>query len=148
MARIACFLLVATTPLLSGCASIIARTGTDLYCLKSKEEVQAKLGKPVATGMEDGEFFEEYRTRRKIAEQWPARCSGIGYAMLVTMTCGTSELISVPNELFILGRRTLLGQPIRVTYGEDGSVKYVRLDEPSMWEPQFERTRVKEESKE
>ncbi|MEI7683827.1 MAG: hypothetical protein WCL32_02290 [Planctomycetota bacterium] len=135
MIRFLCLILIAGTPFASGCALMIARCGTDLYALENKQMVRCKLGEPVASGFDIGKPFEDYRTRRIIAEQYPARCFGPGYGMLLIMTCGTSELVSVPYELCILGRRSLLGHTVRVYYEEDGSIRFVQLDEESLFAP-------------
>jgi hypothetical protein len=135
--RIARLLLIAALPLMSGCAHMIAESGLELHDLPNKEAVREMVGEPNATGTEGGQRFEEYRTRRKLAEPTPARCWGEGYAMLTVMTVGLCECIAVPNELFILGRRTAFGQPIRVIYDEKGSVSSVLFDEPGVLEPSY-----------
>lgn len=66
--QIAYLLLIAPILLSGGCAGMIAGCGRDLTPLKTKEEVHAQLGAPSASGVADGNFFEEFRTRRKIAE--------------------------------------------------------------------------------
>ena len=131
-----CFLVVAML-FTTGCAHMIAESGLDLGALPNKEAVHEAVGQPIASGTEDGLYFEEYRTRRKLAEPQPLRCWGEGYAMLLVMTCGLSECITVPHEAFILGRRTLLGQPIRVTYGDDGAVHDVLFDEPGFFRDSY-----------
>jgi hypothetical protein len=137
LVRIARTLLIAAASFVSGCAHMIAESGLDLAALPNKEAVHEQVGQPIATGTENGHYFEEYRTRRKLAEPTPARCWGEGYVILTTMTAGLSECIAVPNELFILGRRTVFGQPIRVTYAENGSVGSVLFDEPGVLEPSY-----------
>src|SRR5687767_4648549 len=96
-------LLVATAPLSSGYAYTIAGSGTDLTSLTTREEIHARLGKPVVTRMEakggmeakHGAYCEEFRTRRKIAEPHTLRCFGPGYAMGLVMTGGALELFCV-----------------------------------------------------
>jgi hypothetical protein len=132
--RIVCFLLITATTLVSGCAARIARSGTDLTPLKSKEEIHAKLGKPVRTGIEESQFFEEYRTHRKIADPNPFKYFGPGYAMAVILTCGLCEPICVAGELCRVSRQTVLGQTVRVTYDSTGSVTNIYLDGESLFE--------------
>jgi hypothetical protein len=110
-----------------GCAALIAQSGTDLDTLKTKEKIHALLGEPVACGVADGKAFEEYHTRRKISDHAIFRL-GEGYFMAWTMTCGAIDLYCVPHELYLVGRNTLLGQKVRVTYDGSGTVTSVFLD--------------------
>src|SRR5262245_37452770 len=114
--RTACLLLIALAPIFQGCAALVARSGKDLTDLKTKEEFRAALGEPDRVEVSDGEVVaEEYRTRRKIAVPLsPA------YGMALVMSWGTSELIDFPCEVYHAGRRTILGQTIRVDYGNNG----------------------------
>lgn len=119
------------TPFASGCAALIARSGTDLTCLQTKEEIHAQLGVPSTAGVEEGRYFEEYRTRRKIAQ--PMKYFGPGYAMGIVLTCGVSELICVPTELYLVCHRGLLGQTVRVTYDVADTVYNVELNGNSLY---------------
>ena len=132
MTRAACLvLLIAAASLSGGCAVMIARSGKDLTDLTTKVEVHAALGEPDAVGADEGGAFEEFRTHRKIAD-YGIRYAGPGYAMGLVMTCGLIDLILVPQELYLAGRRSILGQTIRVSYDDDG-VKGIALDGEPFW---------------
>ena len=131
--RVAYLLLIATVSFSAGCAGMIARCGKDLTGLETKEEVHAQLGEPAAKGVVDGKPFEEYFTRRKIAEPYPLRYFGPGYPMGLIGTLGTIELILVPEELYLIGKRTLRGQTIRVTYDASSAVTGIALDGESLF---------------
>ena len=66
--------LIACTALAPGCAGYIAGSGLDLCKLTTQAQVHEKFGSPIASGPS----FEEFTTRRKIAEPW----NGEGIAML------------------------------------------------------------------
>jgi YD repeat-containing protein len=74
----------------------------------------------------DDHPYEEFRTRKVIADENFSR--GDGYAIGFIITLGTSELIEVPYQLFLLTKRTVLGQTIRVTYDKYGNIAYVTRD--------------------
>ena len=138
--RIASLLLIAFASLSSGCSAFIASRGKDLTVLKTKDEVRAVLGEPNRCGVEDGVVFEEYRTRRKIVTpRWALY--GDEYLTLLYLTCGTSELALTPIELYLMGKRTLLGQTIRVTYGATGYPCAHSLDGESLWPRGFRNRR-------
>jgi hypothetical protein len=128
--RIAWLLLVAIAVLSSGCSLLIARSGKDLSAVTTKSQVRAKLGEPSASGVADGQPFEEYHTRWKISEEGTGRY--MSYGMGLGMTYGTIELFAFPYELYLLGSRTLFGQTIRVTYAADGHVQGIFLDGESL----------------
>lgn len=131
MARTACLLLVAAAYLSGGCAAMVARSGRDLTGLKTREAIRAKLGEPCASGIGEGETFEEFRTHRKVAV-YPIRYFGPGYAMLLALTWGTADLVLVPYELCLAGRKVLLGQTVRVTYDARGKVTAISCDGESV----------------
>ncbi len=133
MLRNARFLPLAAALLSGGCSFLIARSGKDLTGLATREEIRAQLAEPIATSVEDGNVIEEYRTRRKIAEPYARRYFSPGYPMLLSMTFGTSELISVPYELSLIGRRTLRGQTLRVIYYPDGMVANIYVNGESLY---------------
>ncbi|MBX9627841.1 MAG: hypothetical protein K2X82_28845 [Gemmataceae bacterium] len=107
----------------TGCSAFVASSGTELAKLKTRDEVRGKFGEPVGQGTEEGEFYEDYRTRRKIAEQWKGIYSCMGFAY----TLGLSELYAFPHEVFVAARRSLAGQTVRVEYDGAGEVAGVRL---------------------
>ena len=121
--RFALLLAATAAPLSVGCTAIIARSGEDLSALKTREQVHDSFGTPVATGTSDGQTYEEYRSRRKIAEP-----HGPGYAMSLALTLGLTELYWFPRELYLLGRHTILGRDICFTYDAAGNVTAVHID--------------------
>jgi hypothetical protein len=127
--RTVCLLLFASVLPASGCAALIAQSGTDLTPLTTKAEIHAALGEPAVSGVSGGQPFEEYRTRRKIAD----RPLGEGYAIALVETLGAIDLICVPAELYLTGRRTLLGQTIRVTYDSTDKVAGLYRDGESLY---------------
>jgi hypothetical protein len=118
-------LLAASVALSGGCAPLIVGCGEDLASLKTKEEVHARLGEPAVRGVTDGLPFEEYHTRRKIAEE---QRYGEMYGPFWLMTCGALDLPFVPYELCRAGWRTLAGQTVCVTYDAAGTVIGLELD--------------------
>src|SRR5436190_661603 len=122
--RTPCLILVANAMLSSGCSSLIARSGSDLSTLTTREQVHAQFGDPSSEDVVEGQPVEDYRTRRKISE--PVRSVHLG--MSVTMTYGVGELFAFPSELFLLGQRTLVGQDLRFQYDSNGVVTSVLLD--------------------
>jgi YD repeat-containing protein len=115
--------LAVCLPLVSGCAALIAQSGQDLSQIASKEEMRAALGQPVAKGVVDGCPYEDFRTRKVIANRLFG--DGDGYVIWWVTTLGTIDLIGVPSELCGLAGRTLFGQTIRVTYDKNGNVQDV-----------------------
>jgi hypothetical protein len=116
-----------------GCSAYIALSGKNLNELKTQSEVQATFGEPLATGQIDGKPFAEYTTRQKIAEPW----KGMGLCMGWVMTLGFGELFFFPHELYVAGRRTLVGQKLQFVYDEAGNVTSIQLDGDHLpWSPQ------------
>jgi hypothetical protein len=109
---------------------MIARAGKDLGSVETKQQMHAVLGEPAVKGVEERGPYEEFRTREVIAEDWSVK--GEGYAMLLGTTCGAVELVAVPYQLYLLGKRSLLGQTVRVTYGQDGAIIGVERDGESV----------------
>ncbi len=125
MARYCIFLLVACALLSSGCSMLIAGSGKDLATVTTREQVHAQFGEPVAKGFdEEGDFYEDFRTRRKIAEKFRGGYMGAA----VVKSCGTLEFLLLPHELYLLGSRTFSGQTIRFSYDETGKVQMRKLD--------------------
>ena len=52
----------------------------------------------------------------------------MGTGMMFGLTFGVSELVVFPIELYLEGKRTLLGQTIRVTFDANGQVTGRYLD--------------------
>ena len=122
--RSTCRILIVIALLPTGCSMLIARSGSDLSKLTTRELVHEKFGEPSTVGRADGESFEEFRTRRKIAE--PLRSASLG--MGIVMTYGLGEFICFPYELYLLVRRTAFGQDVRFTYNSTSTVTRVFLD--------------------
>jgi hypothetical protein len=133
--RYASLILIASTQFSNGCSALIARSGEHLGDLTTREQVHERFGEPSASGTFEelpregytcpaiGQPFEEFRTRRKIAE--PMRSVSLG--MSFVMTFGLGEAIMFPYELSLLGKRTLLGQDIRCVYDSAGTVTHYYL---------------------
>jgi YD repeat-containing protein len=123
--RYYCSLILAASALLSsGCSLLIARSGTDLYKLSTREQVHEKFGDPCTTGTIEGQpfegqQFETFLTRQKISEDYFVTAH---HCMEIAMTYGLLEFIAFPHELYLLGRRSLFGQNIRFTYDATGNV--------------------------
>ncbi|MBA4068017.1 MAG: hypothetical protein C0501_30795 [Isosphaera sp.] len=123
--RTAVLFAVGAMLLTNGCAYKIAASGTDLGTLETREQVQAKFGPPVVTGVTGGKAFEDFRTRRKVAESghhvFAAELAS-GYSL------GLLEVVLLPTECVGVAARTILGQDLRFVYDEDGQVTAVLRD--------------------
>jgi len=129
--RVALSMLVVVM-LSSGCAGLIASTGKDLTVFQTKSELRAYLGEPTWTGVIDGEEFDEFCTRLKVADR-PYSYASPGYAMVLFWTCGTCELLLVPYEFYRIGKGTVCGQTIRATYDKEGRVADLTLDREQLY---------------
>lgn len=119
------YLLLALLSLLqSGCAAMIASRGAELDNLKTKEDVHARFGHPVESGITKDIPFETFRSRSAFRN--PMRASA--YMMAFGMTLGLSEIISTPLELYQLGRGRLVGHDLRFTYDSTGKVRNATVD--------------------
>jgi hypothetical protein len=124
-------LLAASVALSSGCAAMIAVGGKDLTSATSKEQVRTELGEPIAWGVEDGSRFEEFHTHRKISAAYSERLSTESMAWVCTL--GTSDVLFVPYELYLITHAALFGQTVRVTYDIGGKVSAIAVEgEPLM----------------
>jgi len=117
-------LVAATCLLFSGCSVFIAQSGTDLQPLVTRHQVHEKLGEPATSGFEDGAAFDQYRTRRKFSDEMAAAGDGMGFAM----TVGLGEFFAFPHELYLLAKRTIVGQDVRFEYDDSGVVTHASLD--------------------
>jgi hypothetical protein len=110
----------------TGCCPsfLLATSGKDLGTLPTREQVREEFGTPVASGVEDGKHFEDFHTRRKIAD----RRGYFGYPMGYAMTLGLIEFYALPRQLFITSKRSVLGQDLRFIYDETGKVVQVQFD--------------------
>ena len=136
--RYARLLLPFLAALACGCSCMIAGAGTDLGAVETKAEMHSVLGEPVTRGLADGQPYEEFRTRMVISDDQSS--TDEGYALLLFVSCGTSELVTVPYQLGLLCKRSLVGQTVRVTYDQKGHVSQVDRDGESVLGP-FKRTR-------
>jgi YD repeat-containing protein len=127
------WLFLATSVFTCGCAEIIAEAGTNLTGLQTKTDVHAELGKPIGGGSgPNGGSFEEYQTRRVISDHTRG---GEVYVSLWGSTWGAVDLIYVPLELWLLGRKAVLGQNIRVTYDAADAVTEILLNGERLYPP-------------
>ena len=122
--RVAVLLVLAGLSSSAGCSYLVATSGKNPGTLANREEVRQTFGTPAATGLEDGRYYEDFYTRRKIAD-WHGMT---GYSMGYAMTLGFIEFYCLPRQLFITSKRSVLGQDLRFVYDETGKVVQVRLD--------------------
>jgi hypothetical protein len=112
-------------PAATGCSLLIATSGKDVLKYETRDEVHAEFGEPTASGIEDGEYFEEYHTRRKIVGQpdwlWTLKVGIYG-------TYGLVEFIAFPAEAIGLGETWIAGRTLRFNYDIDGNRTSVFLD--------------------
>jgi hypothetical protein len=136
--RVACLLSLIQLTLVSGCAGMIATSGIKLDTFETMDEVHTTFGEPSATGSakdafkkgqnvpKEAAFYEDFRTRLKIADRdW---CDGDGYAIVLIATCGTGELFLFPQQLYDLTKHTITGQTLRIIYDTRGRVLAGQLD--------------------
>ncbi|MDB5308065.1 MAG: hypothetical protein JWO38_2267 [Gemmataceae bacterium] len=121
-------LLLAPILFATGCSWIVVNSGQNLGELKTRAQVHDTFGLPAATGRTKDQPFEEYFTRRKIAEPW----KNIYIVMGDFSTFGLGEFIWFPHQLFLAGRRSVVGQQIRFIYDVVGNVRGIRLDGESV----------------
>ena len=135
--RIACLLLLVPVTSCSGCAGLIARSGTDPTALKTRDEVRAKFGEPVASGVlkdDDGKTYEDYVVHQKIAANTYFEKPGfIGtyslendYKGFLMFTLATCELVLVPEQLILTSVRCIGGERIRFKYDSLGKLVEVQ----------------------
>jgi len=118
-------LCIACPLLISGCSVLIANCGKDLNVLDDRDQVRQEFGEPVATGIEDGKQFEDFRSHWKVADPY---WGGPGYAMGMILTAGLYELGGFPYQVYCASRATIVGQDIRFYYDRAGNVSECRVD--------------------
>jgi YD repeat-containing protein len=119
-----------------GCSAFIVNSGQDLSGLATRSQVQAAFGQPVTSGQTDSRPFEEYTIHRKIAEPWKNTYLAMGDAA----TLGLGEIVWFPQQLYLAGRRSVVGQHLRFTYDDAGNVTAIRFDgDPVLLPPRSER---------
>lgn len=117
-------IIVSLTFLPCGCSAYIARSGQDLGHLKTREEVREAFGTPTIKQTAEQPTFDEFHTRRKIADRDAAYMWGIGAGV----TGGLSEIIVLPAVLGQYAGRKLVGQTIRFEYDKFDHVSQVYLN--------------------
>ena len=107
----------------TGCSALVAGSGKNLDALDTKEQVRKAFGTPVTSGEED-QAYDEFRTHRKLSESWK------GEYLLIpcVVTCGLSEIVFLPRELYIAARQMVVGQSLRFDYDAGGTVTAVFLN--------------------
>lgn len=117
-------IVMAGSLLVSGCSAYIADAGYDISRVSSREMAHAEFGLPKKIETVEGQVVEHYRTRRKLHEIDKARVE----CTLAALSLGSSEVVFLPLELYLLGRRTLWGQDFRIYYHLDGSIDHIYVD--------------------
>ncbi len=133
--RVAYLLLIACVLPSIGCTMLVVNSGKVLTALKSQAKVHEAFGLPTATGQAEGMPYEDFITRRKIAE--PQK--NIYLIMGTIWTCGFGEFVWFPTELYRAVRRSVVGQSLRFTYDAAGNVTAIRFDnDPVLLPPRIE----------
>ncbi|WP_439626348.1 hypothetical protein [Gemmata sp.] len=120
MRRIGPILLAALLPA-TGCSALVAGRGVNVNELSTKDEVRQAFGTPAFTC---DEFHDEFRTHRKLAEQWKLEY----LAMPAVITLGLSEVVLFPTEVYCAAKQRIRGAHVRFFYDENGKVTYVLVD--------------------
>lgn len=116
----------------TGCSWLVINSGQQLNDLKTREQVQEVFGPPATSDVLGDQVYDEFRTRRKIAEPWKNSYLVMGWCY----TLGLGEIVWFPHQAFVAARRSILGQKLMVTYDEAGNVQQVSLDgESILWNP-------------
>lgn len=122
-------LLITASAFCSGCgipiADSFARSGFQLRSVTTKARAREEFGTPAKTDLADGQLVEHYRTRRKLAEPYRMMPMGCGSAV----TYVTLDAIAIPNELYLLGRRSLVGQDFRIVYDSDETIREIVVED-------------------
>ncbi len=116
-------ILIGCLPIFCGCSALISLQGLDVESLASRDQVHRELGSPKKLETVNNSIVEHFQTRRKLSE--PHR----GVALLFGTSCGVFETWSFPYELYLLSRRTILGQAIHVSYDPDGKVNRLIVED-------------------
>ncbi|MFO0863420.1 MAG: hypothetical protein U0744_01945 [Gemmataceae bacterium] len=97
---------------------LVANCGVDVTALSDKEKVHRKFGKPEKTGETDGAAWEEYVTRRKVANPTMGAYAGMGSAM----TLFVLEPYFLVCEVYDAGKGTIVGRTLHIEYDAAGKV--------------------------
>jgi hypothetical protein len=111
-------LVAAGVALSAGCTAMVVGTGQDLSEPTTRKQVHAAMGEPVATGTSDGQYHEDFRSHRKIAEPWQSE----GLIMVDYCTLGLAEFVMFPAAVLRVGYTTVVGQDVRFQYDAAGRV--------------------------
>jgi hypothetical protein len=122
--RYALLLLLLPTLLATGCSIYLAQAGKELTPIRTRKDAHAEFGPPITQGVEDGLQFEEFRTRRKVAEKF----RGSTHSMALGMTLFLYEFYLFPRELYFLAKCGLAGQTVRMIYNPDRTVRGFSVD--------------------
>jgi hypothetical protein len=117
-------LAVLTAALPTGCTALVASIGTDTSRFDTREQVRAEFGVPDLVGETNGQPYDQFHSRRMIADQLHASHE----VMASGMTLGLYEFVGLPNELVLVGGRLWAGQELRFEYDESGRVVRVLRD--------------------
>ena len=115
--------------ILTGCATMVARSGFDVHSLNTRTEVNSKFGTPFETLRSDSGTTETYVTRRKLSDP----TSGVAYGMELVMLFGLREPSNLAVEARELVRDSILGQSLRFDYDSDGNI----IEYPSPHSPKL-----------
>src|SRR4051812_8457773 len=114
--------LVAAVVPSAGCSAFVASRGEDLNALATREQVRRAFGNPPTSN--ESQPYDEFRTHRKISERWRGE-----YLLIPCVaTCGLSEVVLLPRELFVAARQVVAGHSLRFDYDADGNVVAVALN--------------------
>jgi hypothetical protein len=122
--RILGTLLLCCNAFCAGCSALIAYSGENVGKLANREQVRESLGTPCKSRDDNGHRFDEYHTRRKIAEP---NVAGVNFILGVE-SLGVLELWMFPSTLCQWTWTTLAGQDLRFEYGTNGEVERVLID--------------------
>ena len=122
--RLTLTFVLLSASLSSGCSVLSVNSGKDLSVLESQEEVRKDYGKPVATGVESGKRYDDFRSHRKVLNEGEAAGWGMGWAM----TFGIGEFWAFPIVTYDALKAIIAGQNLRFYYDESGKVKEVWLN--------------------
>ena len=116
-------LLLMVTAGSGGCSWLVICSGKNLNEV-NKDQARSAFGPPIASGVLEGQPFDDFRTHRKIDEVRREQEPSID--MLCTL--GMSELWHFPHELCRATWLCLKGRHIRYVYDADGNVTALFLD--------------------
>lgn len=109
----------------TGCSSLIATRGLNLYEVNTKEKVHEHFGKPRKTGIKDGKPFEEYVSRYHVYQPELA----MNYLIGSSLSMGILEFVHFPCEVARVTGNTLLGRTFRVCYLNETQVEGISVRE-------------------